>query len=230
MAVIGGLRYPGATVEAPPTFTLYGDGRVIYTIERPRQDDSPAIELRQARLTEEQIAALVENALGPGGLATAREHYGDVPLADDVTTVFEVHAHGVDQTVAVYALGYSGDDVPDTAARVAFRELAEGLVNFGAEVSAGNVEDLGAFEPETYRVTLDEPFGELQADRDWPWDDLEPADFEFQRGYLVRVVTAEQAAAISDPPTAAPNDIVIVAPDRNEYLVRVRALLPDEVQ
>jgi hypothetical protein len=231
MSITGGLRYPGATVESPPTFTLYGDGRVIYVIEHARPDDSPAIELRQARLTEEQMAALVENALGPGGLATAREHYGDVPIADDVTTNFEIHAFGVDKTVSVYALDYTGDEVPDGAARATFRGLADALRAFGSEVEVGNAEDLGAFEPEAYRVTLDQPFGPLETTaEDWPWDDLQPEDFQLEGGYLVRTVTPAQAAAIADPPTATPNDIVVHGPDGRDYLIRVRPLLPDEVK
>lgn len=231
MSITGGLRYPGATVESPPTFTLYGDGRTIYTIERPGLHGSIVIELRQARLTEEQMAALVENALGRGGLTNARGRYEDVPIADDVTTNFEIHALGVDKTVAVYALGYSGDDVPDAPARAAFEMLAAGLRDFGDEVAAGNAEDLGVFEPEAYRVTLDQPFGPLEANREWPWDDLQPDDFEPDNsGFRLRVVTAEQAAAISDPPTSAPNDLVVVAPDGVEYLIRLRPLLPDEMQ
>jgi hypothetical protein len=230
MSITGGLRYPGATVEPPPKFTLYGDGRVIYALEHAAPDGSTAIELRRARLTEEQIAAIVEYALGPGGLASARERYEDVPIADDVTTNFEVHALGGNKTVAVYALGYSDPDVPDAAARATFQALAEALRDFGQEVVAGNAEDLGAFEPEAYLVTLDQPFGPLEANREWPWNDLQPADFELNNsGYRLRIVTAEQAAAIADPPTSAPNDIVVRGPDGPEYLIRVRPLLPDEV-
>lgn len=175
------------------------------------------------------MAALIEFAVGPGGLASAREHYGDVPIFDDVTTNFEVNAPRVGNRVAVYALGYTGDDVPDAAERMAFEALAEELRGFGAEVAAGNAEDLGPFEPQAYRVTLDEPFGPLEANREWPWDDLRPDDFEPDGGYRVRVVTADQAAAIADPPTSAPDTIVVRAPDGAEYLIRLRALLPDEV-
>lgn len=230
MWISGGLRYPGATVEPPPAFTLYGDGRVIYATERSGPDGTPVTELRQARLTEEQVAALIENALGPGGLATARERYADVPFADDVTTNFEVHAAGYDKRVAVYALGYSEDGMPDAAARLAFEELNDALRSFGAEVAAGNAEDLGEYEPEAYRVTLDQPFGELAANREWPWPDLKPDDFgRDDSGFRVRILTAEQAAAIAEPPMSAPNDVVVRAADGTEYLVRLLALLPDQV-
>ncbi len=230
MAISGGLRYPGATVESPPAFTLYGDGRVIYSIQRPRPDGSTLTELRQARLTEEQIATMVENALGPGGLAAARVWYADVPIADDVTTNFEVHAGGVDKTVAVYALGYSEEGMPDAAARLAFEGLAQALRGFGAEVAAGNAEDLGPFEPQAYRVTLDDPFGPMEANREWPWQDLEPADFQLDNsGFRTRILTAEQATAISDPPMSAPDGVVVRAPDGAEYLVRLLALLPDQL-
>ena len=228
ISISGGLRYPGTTFEWPPTFTLYGDGLVIYSIDRPGPTGEPNLELRQARVTEEQIAALVQSALARGGLANARERYGDVPIMDDVTTTFEVHAAGLDKTVAVYALGYSGPGVPDAAARAAFEELAERLRGFSDDVAAGNAQDLGVFEPEAYLVTLDQPFGPMEANRDWPWEDLHPDAFELDGGHRVRVVTAEQAAAMANPPQSAPNDFVALAPDGVEYLIRVRPLLPDE--
>jgi hypothetical protein len=57
ISVGGGLRYPGATVEEPPAFTLYGDGRVIYAT--PRQVEHwTRYDLFRAQMTEEQVGAL----------------------------------------------------------------------------------------------------------------------------------------------------------------------------
>lgn len=41
MSVGGGLRYPGATLEEAPVFSLYDDGRVIYTRATPRHQIFP---------------------------------------------------------------------------------------------------------------------------------------------------------------------------------------------
>lgn len=231
MSVGGGLRYPGATVEEPPIFTLYGDGLVIYAAPAPPQRDLAArYDLHQARLDDAQIAALVEFALDDAGLAAARDYYGEVPIADDVTTTFEIQGAGFDKTVAVYALGYSGDGTPDLGARGRFQSLADQLRGFKALVESGEAIGLGAFEPEAYRVTLDQPFGPDAEPRDWPWPDLMLGDFKpTQGGWQTAVVSPDQAKTLADPVNSAPDNLVVRAPDSENYLVRIRPLLPDEV-
>jgi hypothetical protein len=227
----GGFLYPGTTIDEAPTFTLYGDGGVIYTVEEPGPNGAIRRALHQAHLNEEQIGALLENALGPGGLALARERYADVPLADATTTNFEIDAGGVRKTVAVYALGEFEEPGPDAEAREAFEALADALRNFGAEVEAGNAVGLGPFEPEAYRVAIfPDAGGDLAPSADWPWTDLEPSDFTRDNsGFGHLVVTPAQGEIVAALPVGDLGDPVVVGSDEITYVLRARPLLPDEL-
>ena len=80
-------------------------------------------------------------------------------------------------------------------------------------------------------MTLDEPFGPQPNPEDvgeWPWPDLHPSDFLTQPEHG-RQLGPEEVALLTDNPLAAPNDLLIAGPDAGAYLVRIRALLPDEV-
>lgn len=233
MSVGGGLIYPGYTMQSPPRFTLYGDGRVMYA-QSMGAGTVTSVEIRQARLTEEQVDQLLVAALVDGGLATASGHYSGGPYADDVTTTFEIHAAGIDKSVSVYGLGHEDESVPNLAIRRQMAELERRLETFGAEVAAGRVEDLGVYEPEAYLVTLDTPIQRAETHqgpgREWPWDHIQPTDFILDAtGFRTRVMSAEDARQLSDPPTSAPRDIILAAPDGNRHLVRIRPLLPDEI-
>ena len=225
----GGFLYPGTTVDEPPIFTAYGDGLVIYTAEA-----LPARglrrELRLGQLDETQLVALLENALTEGGLATARDRYADVPIADATTTNFEINAAGVHKRVAVYALGEFEEPGPDAAARDAFERLAQALQNFDDEVEAGNVVDLGSYSPQAYRMTIfPDIAGELQPTAEWPWLSVDPSDFVLDNsGFGRLVMTPEQAAAVLALPVGDIGDPVVLGPDDTYYLIRVRPLLPDE--
>jgi hypothetical protein len=227
----GGLRYPGATVEEPPFFTLYGDGRVIYTTPSDdAPDDTYRLDLWQAQLNSEQMSALMSFALDEGGLASARERYEYDGIADAGTTWFDLRIDGVSKTVAVYALGYVDEDVPDLEMRARFDRLATELRQFANQVASGEAEDLGRYMPEAYLVTLDRPFGPM-ADKPrlpWPWDDVDPADFTIgEAGYRQAVITAEQAGELAAEINSLPDDLIVGNGER--YLVRIRPLLPDQI-
>lgn len=173
---------------------------------------------------------MLEYALHDAGLATARDHYADIPLADGLTTTFEIHAGGLDKSVAVYALDYSGAGARDLQARAGFTALADRLSGFRLRVIRHEVLDLGPFEPNAYLLTLDQPFNPDTQTVDWPWPDLMLDDFErTQGGWWTAIVTAEQAKELADPVNSVPNDVVVRAPDGSDYLVRIRPLLPDEL-
>jgi hypothetical protein len=223
MSVGGGLPNPALTFEDPPRFTLYGDGRIIHTVAHESDDGTFTSEQRLAQLPEDRLGALLALALGPGGLATAKDSYRDVEVFDAVTTIFEIHAGGTDKTVFVYALGLADETAPSRCDRTAFKGL-QGRIDEAAAEAA----DLGPFEPTAYRVTIATPFGDAEPNADWPWPDLRPTDFEPAGGpNRVRIVNAEQGAIVTN--LGITHDLIMTAPDGDNYMIRIRPLLPDEV-
>lgn len=233
MSRTGGHLYPGMTLDVAPNFTLYRDGSVIYLPSAVSLfgPTGPGGGLRRAVMNDEQVDALVQLALGPGGLADAAERYIDVAMADGLTTNFTTDASGVTKTVAVYALGDEMEPGPETAHRERFALLASVLGSFETEIGRGNATDDGVFEPAAYRVTIiGDEFGELAPSGEWPWEDLAPDDFERnQSGFGIRVVNPDEAAALFELPAAEIGDPVAVGPDGLNYLIRYRPLLPDEI-
>ena len=222
----GGLLNPADTLEASPEYTLYGDGRVIYS-SRTYNGMTITADIRQARLSEAQVDAVLIDALGEGGLSEAATNYPDAPITDVGTTEFEIHAGGIEKTVRVYALDWT-EDVPDAAMRARLAALAQRLNGIAADASAQRVVDLGIFEPTHYRLTLDQPYTDF-AVRPWPWPDVEPSLFGFENGDRAKIITSDQASAIADPPTSLPQGVVLLGPDGTEHLIRLRPLLPDQV-
>jgi hypothetical protein len=229
------MPYPGTTVERPHPFTLYADGRAIYSDKAYASDHGTAVALRQAQLTQDQVDQLIAFALDEGGLATAKASYPATPLypTDGDITIFELHAQGSDKIVSVYAPGEPDPADPDGAIRRKLGALAARLESFATAVADGSAEDVGGYEPEAYRVTLDQPLPDQSTSDavDWPWPDLHPSDFLSVQAIQgrPRQLTAEQTRAVSENPLNAPNDLMVKGPDFYTYLIRIRALLPDEV-
>lgn len=215
-----------------PVLSLYGDGTAVYApamdlIERPGP-----LPLRMATMDEAQMSALLGFALGQGGLAEAEPFYPSDGCADCPTTVFAIHAGGVDKTVGVYALGMEQPDSPDREIRARFAQLAALLRDFGAQVAVGHAADAGTYEPPAYRAILAEAQGTPGSVRDWPWVDLAPADFVRQPGdptFAARtVLTPEQARRLADAPEGGVYSVAVEAPDGVVYTIALRPLLPDE--
>ncbi len=131
----GGFMMAGAAATQVPHFTLYGDGTVIFRnpmleVPAPQGSVMTANPMRTAKLSEEQIQELLVLALGEGGLAAARENYGNDMVADASTAEFTIDAGGIQKTVSVYALGMDAPNGADAQARTAFQELADTLNDF----------------------------------------------------------------------------------------------------
>jgi hypothetical protein len=232
MSTGGGLLYPGDTVEPPPEFSLYSDGHVIYS-RSIRNGTATSVEMGHGRFRADQVTALLQDAMGPGGLAVARASDRDAPIFDAGTVNFEIHAGGVDKVVSVYALGFEeGVPAADVANRRALAALAERLRGVEADAAAGRIDDLGSYEPEAYLLTLDQPIHDASpSERPWPWEDLEPSFFDVTGGGdRAEIITPQQARLFWDPPTSVPVDQVLESPDgATRYLVRIRPLLPDQI-
>jgi hypothetical protein len=223
-------------VTMAPIFTLYGDGTIVFRdpMQPPPENADGVMRnpaFRTAKLSEEQIQALLEFAANEGGLGTARDHYEHNGVADAGTAIFTINAGGREKQVSVYALGIEGPGTPDEAARAQFGKLAERLRTFddGGQVPTSE------YEPAAMRAFLFEAAGMVDVPvRDWPWDDLTPADFKKPADpngpqFPVLDLTPDQVAALGiDDVSGGAQSIYLEDPDGKVWSLALRPILPDE--
>jgi hypothetical protein len=218
-----------------PAFTLFGNNTVIF---RPGTvlDSGDPPPLVEARMSVEQVDALLEYALGPGHLADARAEYLDFAdrIADAPTTTFDVHAAGLDKRVSVYALGIGTPPAGPAGADLrGLQELAELLATFDRQVEAGQVLSSAPYDPRLYRAVLVEG-GPIEGAIAWPWPELSLEDFPpLAEASAIRVgsLTPEQVALLTTVPSGGSYGMPLIGPDGLGYTLQYRPLLPgDEVR
>jgi hypothetical protein len=230
----GGFVPFGFLFTQSPSFTLYGDGTIIFKPLDNRGGDpfggQAMLPWLVGHMTEADIQALLNFALTTGRLANARANYDNPMVADASSTFFNINAGGEEKVVAIYALGL--DDGPDRADRAGFSALAEVLNDF-ANQSGLDLGEVVAYEPELYKVLLMEGFGEPVGQvLDWPWDDLTLADWpqaEEPDG-RIKMLDAEHIAKLMEVPNGGHVGIWVRASDGTTVQFGVRPLLPDEVE
>lgn len=236
--VAGGFVPPEFFAAHVPQFTLYGDGRVVFTssavVVEPDPDGAfPSQPLRTAQLTETQVQDLILFALRDGGLALAKTEYTNGMVADAPTSVFEIHADNDSKTVSAYALGMMGEPGPDTAMLTALTKLADRLGNFD---QGGTISGAVQYEAAAYRAVLTDAAGAQGVTvRAWPWPDLGMKDFAFpadpnQLAQGKRLLTPVEAAAIGVKgfESGITGGLYVSAPNGKTYSLVLRPLLPDE--
>ena len=241
----GGFTAPAFAMIQVPSFSLYGDGTVIY---RPASEPFPETKpgepmrfpaLRVARMSEAQVQALLADALGPGGLGVAKPSYENMQVADAPTAVFAFDADGRQKRISVYALGMAMDDPanpnPDAAVLTAMAALAERLRNFDQEIAKGNATDVGLYAPTRFRASLLE--GGPGADgvpRPWPWPTFGPdafsvVDQETGFGFPSKVLSGIEMSLLGlEKPEGGVSGISLIGPNGTVYGLGLRPLLPDE--
>jgi len=211
-----------------PSFTLYGDGTVVFRDDQALPPDAVGSVMRSVpfqaiKLDEEGIQALLAYALGPGGIGVAVGPYMG-GMADVPSTVFTLNADGRQKQVSV--TGLSADMHPNDAVIItALANLAEKLRTFGANIAGEAV-----YEPAAYRGVLSKVDQANGAVVDWPWTDVKPADFtaggnEF---LLTDTLTPAQIAALNIPQVEGGMLGLNLQKDNQLYSLAVRPLLPDE--
>lgn len=228
----GGFVPFGYFMTQAPTFVLHGDGSVIFrpSVTPDGQDFAPFV---KAQLSTEQVDALLTYALSVGRLADADTDYMDMTITDAPTTVFTVHAGGIDKAVSVYALGLTEHSGPDAAFYDAFGDLATLLGTFEEQVAKGNVVSAEVYQPTTYRGTLSP--GDLTAEGiiDWPWTDLSLDDFEplaDNPSFYLGALTPEQLGVVTTVPSGGGLGIPVRSPDGSTaFFLQWRPLLPGDV-
>jgi len=218
-----------------PTFTVYGDNTAIF---RPQPADGmfpnpgqPMTPLIKAVLSSAQVDALLNYALGPGGLSTAPDEVLNPLVADAPTTVFQIDGAGVTRQVSAQALGMEDPTLPDQEARAQLFALSDLLDSFEEQVEAGNVESADLFQPAAYRGMLTEVWeGATDPIVPWPWADVTLEDFLAPEGNIARYaeLTPEQLAAVTPVPSGGITTIRLQAPDDSQWYFSARPLLPDE--
>jgi hypothetical protein len=241
----GGFVMPTFAMIQVPYFSLYGDGTVIYRPASalwPEQKPGEPMRfppLQVATMTEEQVQALLRDALGDGGLGVARERYENNQVADAPTAVFTVNADGRQRRVSVYALGLAIDDPanpnPDAAILGAMAAFAERLRNFDQEIAKGNGTTAGFYAPSRFRASILEggPGGDGPT-RPWPWPAFGPEAFTTVDqasgfGFPSRAISGLELSLLGvKSPEGGISGISLLAPNGTVYGLGIRPLLPDE--
>ena len=211
-----------------PSFTLYGDGTVVFrdpqaTPPEPAGNVNRSVPFQTIRLGEEGIQALLEQALGPGGLGIAVGPYMGLG-ADIPTATFTVNAEG--RTKQVSVIGLSPDIHPDNALIVGqLSRFADQLRLFGNSIAGEEV-----YQPTAYRGVLskiDQPFGAVA---DWPWPKIAPSDFVAgQNEFLMaRTMTPAEIAVLGIQGIEGGMIGMNLQKDGKAYSFALRPLLPDE--
>jgi hypothetical protein len=232
----GGFIRPEFLLTQGPIFTLYGDGTVIFRDNRatpPQTNDGigHALPYRTARLTEQQIQALLDQAINGGGLGIARANYNPGTVADVPATTFTLKAGGLDKTVSVVALGMDVKPGPDALTLTALAKLADRLRQF----DQGGTFATDVYKPSRYRGTLWDSGGANDAGaRAWPWPNLKPADFTSPADpnaltFPRRTLSADDAAQLGIAEfEGGLQQVFLKGPDGKVYSFALRPLLPDE--
>jgi hypothetical protein len=245
----GGFVPVAFTISSLPQFSLYGDGRAVFTGPMIEIFPSPALpNLRQVVLTEAGIQQVLAAARDSGLLDGDKEYTNDM-IADAATTVFTVNAGGKTTTVTAYALGL-GDNprwtAEERAAIAKLQEFANETLDVAFWLDPANLASGDEAYPIERLQVLAEPIApsmatpevsddptENQPPTDWPLStpiaealpitDLFGPDLNFTCG----VITGADAATL----LAAAQQANVLTPwvsEGNSYILWFRPLLPDE--
>jgi hypothetical protein len=231
MEEVGGFAPIELSATYTPSFTLYGDGTVIWRDNQappPESSDNliRTTALMTVKLDEAQVQALLDDAIGPGGLGIATGPYNEMAGADIPSTVFTINAGDLREPKVVDVVGMSPDMHPQNVQVInALIGLAEKLRTFDTLV------DAQPYAPSAWRGVLiptDQAFGPVV---DWPWKDVEPADFGGDNEFFrINDLTSEQVAAIGIDDLAGGVSGFVLQDGEDLYSFAVRPLLPDELQ
>jgi hypothetical protein len=218
------------TATYAPSFTLYGDGTVVFKDPNAMPPESTDNVMRStpflvAKLDEASIQAFLDQALGQGALAIATGPYM-CNCADLPSSVFTINVGGQSKTVSVTGLtpDMHSTDQQLIAAIGAFAEKLDGFAD-----SIGNEQP---YVPTAYRGILnevDQPFGPVV---EWPWKGVTPADFKSGDNEFLktRTMTPDEVEALGIEGIAGGMTGVSVSSDGKVYTFSLRPLLPDETK
>ena len=189
---------------------------------------------RSARLSEDQVQAVLADALGRGGLRAARTDYSANRVMDLPIAFFTINAGGISKRVAITGLGMDIGSSADVPALSAFVALAGRLDDFDRGDNSGAFS--GAWTPSRYRGSLVEGQAGVPDAKAWPWTTIAPADFvtdpdpnAFPLPARVLSPAEVQAIGLKFPYGGGFQALTLVGQgDGKIYSLSLRPLLPDE--
>ena len=221
-----------------PSWSLYGDGRVI--VEGPMIEIYPPPtppSLLVTRLSEDGVQAIL-GAAEDAGLMDGDATYDYPCIADAATTVFTTNAGGRTSVVSAYALGDAmGGSCPDVddEARQALADFQTSLGDLASWLPEGSV---GVEEPFAYdemRIYAQPYQGEPELPQqpvDWP---LATGLGDFGASVDAGGISELRCGVVSGADLEAvlgtaqgTNELTPWTSDGDEYRLILRPLLPDE--
>lgn len=237
MDVGGGFVAPAYELRRIPTWSLFGDGRVVTEGPQIQIYPGPALPSVQVQIiSEDGIQAILEAATAAGLLGPDRT-YDQGCVADAPTTTFIVYAGGTKHVISASALGMVPGSCPgeDTEARAALARFSAKLSGLAGWLPTGSLGEQGQFEFSEMRVYVQrytgspEP-GLHQTVIDWPLSDplhsFGDTDGTYRDFRCGIVGGADLAKLLPDAQRA--NELTPWRSDGADYSLIFRPLLPDE--
>ena len=221
-----------------PSFTLYGDGRVVVPGAQIAIYPGPSLPaVFQRTITEEGMQTILQAALdaGLGDGDQAYSDFGSTLIADASTAIFTFTANGRTSQVSVYALSELPDHpegMPDDEfqARRTLSDLAGRLGALDQWLPEGSIGSEEPFEPSGYRLFV----GSYRRDKQLP---QEPAVWPLATplsttgangtGYACVAITGDDWAAVA-PLAQNANQLTPWENQGSKFSVLFRPLLPEE--
>jgi len=233
----GGFVAPQQTLQQMPSFSLYGDGRVITLGVQTEIYPGPALpSLVVTSITPSGVQSILEDALA-AGLGESHS-YTTMTVSDMPTTTFTLNVNGETHTTRVYALGAGssgpGMSAEERKARAALERLSSATTDLRRSLPAGSVGPDRRYAPEGLRVFA-QPY-EHQRDPmlhepEVAWPLSAPlASFGGETttpGIRCGAVTGADARQLLNAAESA-NQLTPWTSGGEQYSLTLRVLLPDE--
>jgi hypothetical protein len=231
----GGFVSPEAILGRIPSFSLYGDGRIITEGPQIEIYPGPALpNLIVQTVNEDGIQAIL-SAARDAGLTNGDASYPYPCVADAADTTFTVVADGRISVVSATALG-GGDeacDGTDVRARAGLFDFWTKLGNLAGWLPDGSIGREQPYRPDAIRIYVRPYVAEdpslKQPPARWPGPPLsavgEPVDAV--GGVLCGVVAGAETSDVLEAADSA-NQLTPWISGGREFGVAFRPLLPDE--
>jgi hypothetical protein len=222
-------------------FVLYGDGTAVFDVPIVRRGGHPSPEdlgLFTVHLDEEQVVALLQYALGTGGLRAATTSYS-MSVDPRTDAVLKVDALGVTREISVTDPGAVDPNLDPVAGAIRTRlgSLVKYLQNFGGSSYLQEVGKASPYRADRYLAVLDDaasvalspPFPGRPVLSPWPWPDVLPSAFHTgTTSARTLVITPRQYDTLLALPTSYGEGFGVRGPDKKAYVITARPLLPNE--